>query len=170
MRIIVTTAMVLLNFILQTTLFQYLEIQGIFPNTALIIVVSYALLRGSKEGCIVGVCTGLLFDIFFGTSTGYYLLLFLAISYFTGKSQKNFYRENYLLPILFCTITAGAYELIHFVTELILRKDGDILFFILKVFLPTIVYTAIITVPIYRVLFGINEWLELKEKYRYRLF
>lgn len=170
MRIIVTTAMVLLNFILQTTLFQYLEIQGIFPNTALIIVVSYALLRGSKEGCIVGVCTGLLFDIFFGTSTGYYLLLFLGISYLTGKSQKNFYRENYLLPILFCTITAGAYELIHFVTELILRKDGNVLFFILKVFLPTIVYTAIVTVPIYRVLFGINEWLELKEKYRYRLF
>lgn len=170
MRIIVTTTMVLLNFILQTTLFQYLEIQGIFPNTALIIVVSYALLRGSKEGCIVGMCTGLLFDIFFGTSTGYYLLLFLAISYFTGKSQKNFYRENYLLPILFCTITAGAFELIHFLTELILRKDGDVLFFILKVFLPTVVYSAIVTVPIYRVLFGINEWLELKEKYRYRLF
>lgn len=29
---------------------------------------------------------------------------------------------------------------------------------------------TIVTVPLYRVLFGINEWLELKEKYKYRLF
>ena len=36
--------------------------------------------------------------------------------------------------------------------------------------LPEAVYTAIFTIPIYRLLFGINEWLELKEKYRYRLF
>ena len=170
MRILVTAGMVLLNFILQTTLFQYLTIQGIFPNTALVIVVSYALLRGSKEGCIVAVCTGLLFDIFFATGKGYYLLLFLGISYFTGRSQKNFYRENYLLPIIFCTIAAGIFEFTHFATELMLRRDGNILYFLLKILLPTIVYTAIVTVPIYRVLFGLNEWLELKEKYRHRLF
>ncbi|NCC16630.1 MAG: rod shape-determining protein MreD [Clostridia bacterium] len=170
MRILVATAMVLINFILQTTLFQHLAIQGFFPNTALIIVVSYALLRGSKEGCIVGICSGLLFDIFFGTAMGYYTVLFLAFSYFTGKSQKNFYRENYLLPILFCTITAGTYEFFQFVTEFILRKDADFLFFFLKILLPNIVYTAIVTVPIYRILFGLNEWLELKEKYKYRLF
>lgn len=170
MRILVTTIAVLINFILQTTLFQYLTIQSIFPNTALIIVVSYALLRGSKEGCIVGICSGLLFDIFFGTATGYYAFVFLGISYFTGKSQKNFYRENYLLPILFCTVAAGIFESIHFVTELILRKDGNLFFFLVKIFLPTVVYTAVVTVPIYRILFGVNEWLELKEKYKYRLF
>lgn len=170
MRIIISIAIVLINFILQTTLFPHLAIQGVFPNTALIIVASYALLRGSKEGCIIGICSGLLFDIFFGTATGYYALLFLVICYFTGKSQKNFYRENYLLPIVFCTMAAGFFETFQFVTELILRKDGNILFFIIKILLPTIVYTAIVTVPIYRILFGINEWLELKEKYKYRLF
>lgn len=45
MRIIITTLIVVLNFILQTTLFPYLAIQGVFPNTALIIVTSYSLLR-----------------------------------------------------------------------------------------------------------------------------
>lgn len=170
MRIIFATVIVLINFILQTTLFQHLAIQGVFPNTALIIVVSYALLRGSKEGCIIGISSGLLFDIFFGTTMGYYGLLFFVICFFTGKSQKNFYRENYLLPIVFCTIAAGIYETFQFVAELILRKDGNILYFIIKILLPTIVYTAIVTVPIYRILFGFNEWLELKEKYKYRLF
>ncbi len=39
-----------------------------------------------------------------------------------------------------------------------------------RVLLPELVYMTIVTVPLYRVLFGINEWLELKEKYKYRLF
>lgn len=170
MRILITTIVVLVNFILQTTLCNYLTIQGVFPNTALIIVVSYALLRGSKEGCIIAICSGILFDIFFGTATGYYALLFLLFGFFTGKSQKNFYRENYLLPILFCSVAAGIFEFIHFITEFLLRKDADILFFFVRVLLPNIVYTTVVTVPIYRILFGLNEWLELKEKYKHRLF
>ena len=39
-----------------------------------------------------------------------------------------------------------------------------------NVLLPEMVYTAVLTIPVYRLLFGINEWLELKEKYKYRLF
>ena len=65
MRIIITTLIVVLNFILQTTLFPYLAIQGVFPNTTLIIVTSYSLLRGSKEGALVGAGTGFLMDVSF---------------------------------------------------------------------------------------------------------
>ena len=72
MRIIITTLIVVLNFILQTTLFPYLAIQGVFPNTALIIVTSYSLLRGSKEGALVGAGTGFLMDVFFHTYIGFY--------------------------------------------------------------------------------------------------
>lgn len=170
MRILITAIIVLVNFILQTTLFQSFAVRGVFPNTSLIIVVSYALLRGRKEGCIVGVATGLLFDIFFGTTMGFYIVLYLLAGLIVGRSQKNFYRENYLLPILFCLAATITFESIHFAAELLLRKEGNLLYFVLQVLLPLCVYTAIITVPIYRVLFGSNEWLELKEKYKYRLF
>ena len=44
------------------------------------------------------------------------------------------------------------------------------LYFLVRLALPEAVYTAVVTIPIYRLLFGINEWLELKEKYKYRLF
>ena len=59
MRVFITAVIILVNFILQTTLFPLLSIGGVFPNTALIIVTSYALLRGSKEGAVVGAATGL---------------------------------------------------------------------------------------------------------------
>lgn len=170
MRIPITALIIIVNFILQTTLFPLLAIRGIFPNTALIIVTSYALLRGSKEGAIVGGFTGLLVDIFFSTMIGFYTLLYLAIGFFFGRSQRNFYRENYLLPIIFCTISTVIYQAVLYITGFMFRGEGNILYFLFSILLPEIVYMAIVTVLVYRILFGINEWLELKEKYKYRLF
>lgn len=170
MRIFITAVLVFVNFILQTTLFPLFSIRGILPNTALIIVTSYALLRGSREGALVGVASGLLQDIFFCTSIGFYSGLFLLFGFLIGRSQRNFYRENYLLPILFCTVSASLFEIILYITGYVFRGEGNLLYFFFRILLPEAVYTAIITIPIYRILFGINEWLELKEKYKYRLF
>ena len=131
MRILLTGILIFVNFILQTTLLPYISIGGILPNTVLIIVVSYALLRGSTEGAIVG--------------------------FFSG------------LPII-CSLAAIVYESIIFITGFFLQGNTTVLYFLVRLALPEAVYTAVVTIPIYRLLFGINEWLELKEKYKYRLF
>ncbi len=170
MRILITILLVLVNFILQTTLFPHFAIQGIFPNTALIIVTSYALLRGSKEGAFVGAGTGLLMDVFFHTYIGAYTLLYLLLGLLFGRSRQNFYRENYILPIIVCAIATVLYQAALYVTSFVFRGEGNFLYFLFRVLLPELVYTAILTVPLYRMLFGINEWLERKEKYKYRLF
>ncbi len=102
MRIIITTLIVVLNFILQTTLFPYLAIQGVFPNTALIIVTSYSLLRGSKEGALVGAGTGFLMDVFFHTYIGFYTapVSFDWIDFRTKPTQlfpRKLYSADYFL-------------------------------------------------------------------------
>ncbi len=170
MRIPITTLIIFVNFILQTTLFPLLAIRGIFPNTGLIIVTSYALLRGSKEGAIVGGFTGLLMDIFFSTMIGFYTLLYLAIGLLFGRSQKSFYRENYILPVIFCAVSTVIYQAVLYITGFMFRGEGNIFHFLFSILLPELVYMAIVTILIYRILFAVNEWLELKEKYRYRLF
>lgn len=170
MRIIITASILLLNFILQTTLFPLCAIQGVFPNTALILSTSYALLRGSREGAIFGAAAGLLMDIFFNTYIGFYTALFAILSYLFGRGQRDFYRENYFLPIFFCAVSTCLYEGILYSVGFLARGEGHLLYLLFHVLLPEIVYTAILTIPIYRALFGINEWLELKEKYKYRLF
>ncbi len=170
MRILITAFIIFLNFILQTTLFPLLAIRGIFPNTALILVTSYALLRGSKEGAIIGGCCGVLMDIFFSKMIGFYTLLYLAMGLLFGRSQKTFYRENYILPVIFCTIATVLYQAVLYITGFMFRGEGNILYFLFSVLVPELVYTAVVTILFYRILFGINEWLELKEKYKYRLF
>ncbi len=170
MRIALAILIIFLNFILQTTLFPMLAIQGIFPNTALILSTSYALLRGSREGAVFGAASGFLMDVFFHTSVGFYAALFAAISFLFGRVQRDFYRENYFLPVVFCAISACLFEGVVYIVGFLFRGEGNLLYLLFRVLLPEAVYTAVLTIPIYRLLFGVNEWLELKEKYRYRLF
>lgn len=170
MRILLSALIILINFILQTTLFTRLAIQGIFPNTALILSTSYALLRGSREGAIFGAANGFLMDAFFSTSIGLYTALFAAISFLFGRGQRDFYRENYFLPVVFCAISACLLEGCIYIIGFLFRGEGNLFYLLFRVLLPEIVYTAVLTVPAYRLLFGVNEWLELKEKYKYRLF
>ncbi len=170
MRIAITALVIFVNFILQTTVFPLLSIQGIFPNTALILTTSYALLRGSKEGAVFGSITGFLMDVFFNTSVGFYAILYAAAGFLFGRVQRDFYRENYVLPVFFCAVSACLFQGVLYVTGFLFQGEGNLLYLLFSVLLPEIVYTAILTIPVYRILFGINEWLELKEKYKYRLF
>ena len=55
---------------LSATLFQYLKIGNVAPNFMIMLIVSFALLRGSKEGSVIGIAAGLLHDLSFGMSIG----------------------------------------------------------------------------------------------------
>lgn len=170
MRIFAMFTILLINFILQTTVFHNLKINGIFPNTALIIITAYSLLRGRKEGIIMSAFAGGLFDIFFAHIYGFYTIPLIGISYFIGRYQEDFYRENYILPVFFCTIASFLYESYFFLMNLILRGGFDLIYLFIHIIIPTSIYTATLTIPIYRLLFSINEYFEFKEKYKYRRY
>ena len=62
---VVTALVIIINFILQSTVLRLIEIRGVIPDTMIIITVSYALLRGQDTGAAAGFFGGLLYDIFF---------------------------------------------------------------------------------------------------------
>ncbi|NDO47304.1 rod shape-determining protein MreD [Clostridium sp. MD294] len=170
MRVFITAIFIIINFLIQSTVLHYIEIRGVIPNTTIILIVSYALLRGSTEGAIVGFFTGLLQDIFFGTSIGCFTLLNIVTGYLFGRGNHDFYRENYILPMMLCAIAVFLYETIIYIISFLLRGQLNFLYILSNTLLPETVYSCIFTIPLYRILFGTNEWLELKEKYKYRLF
>ena len=90
MRIFITAIFIILNFLMQSTILHYIEIRGVIPNTTIILIVSYALLRGSTEGVLVGFFSGLLQDVFFGTSIGYFTLFNTITGYLFGRGNHNF--------------------------------------------------------------------------------
>lgn len=170
LRILVTSLLILTSFILQSTVFPYIEVIGVKPNTALIIIVSYGILRGDVEGAVVGFFSGLLQDIFFGDIIGLYAMLGMLTGFISGKPFKDFFRENDLLPLLVVAIAAMVYEFSIFLTTHLLLGRIDIWHYFRTIILPSAVYTAVLTIPLYRLMYFINGRLERGEKLRRKLF
>ena len=59
LNVIVTAVVHIVHFILPSTVLQLIEIRGVIPDTMIIIIVSYALLRGQTAGAATGFAAGL---------------------------------------------------------------------------------------------------------------
>ncbi len=164
MRIVVITAILIINTILQSTYFEYIEIIGVKPNTAIIIIVSFAIMRGSFEGALIGFFSGLLQDILFGSSVGTHALLGMYVGYLCGKVNKDFFSENYFLELVLCAASVLGYECIIYFFFFLMRGKTDFLYFFNRIILPEVVYTSFISLFIYKVMYLINDKIEAREK------
>ena len=63
-RRIVMFVLVLAAFLLQSTLLQTISLASVTPNLMLVFTVSFALMRGKREGMFVGFLSGILTDVF----------------------------------------------------------------------------------------------------------
>ena len=98
-RKIVLFFIISICFVLQTTTFQTLSFANITPNLMIIIVSSFGLMRGRKEGMFIGFICGLLIDIFCGFYIGIYALLYMYVGYINGFFRKRFYPEDIKQPL-----------------------------------------------------------------------
>ena len=169
-NVIVTAVVLTVNFIIQSTVLQLAEIRGVIPNTMIIIVVSYALLRGQTAGMITGFAAGFIYDIFFGSSLGFYALMGLLIGYFCGICHKNFYRENFVLPVTLSALSCFVEGVIIYITGFFLKNKYNVFYFLFNAIIPQAVYTGVVAVLVYKLLYGINNRVEKKERERRRLF
>ena len=160
MRGAIFIGIIILNFILQATVFSYIEIFQVAPNTALLIVVSYAMLRGDVPGALMGFLAGILIDIMFGSVIGFYALLYAVMGFLCGKPFKDFVRENYLLPIVLSIVAALALELAIYFALFVLRGDSDFALILRTRIIPATVYTAMLSVPIYILVYRLDKLLE----------
>lgn len=170
MRLAITFLIVFVNLILQSTVFEYIQIAGIKPNIAILIVITYAMLRGDIEGAILGFFSGLLQDIFSGRVIGIHALLGTLTGYFCGKPFKDFYKENYMLPLLLTLLGSLFYEFIFYFTSFLFLGKTEMFYYLRKIMIPTTIYTTALSLPAYRLLYVINNKLEEKESVSRKLF
>ena len=99
-RFLLYILMVLFCFLLQTTLFQWLELANIIPNILIILVVSIGYMRGINEAMFVGIACGLCMDFMYGSYIGYYALLYLAVGFLSGYSNYFYEQDDYTMPLI----------------------------------------------------------------------
>lgn len=169
MRIVVISMLLLITHILEMTLFESIRIGGVAPNFMIMIIVSFALLRGSKEGAWIGGASGLLYDVTFGMFLGQYTLPYILIGYVCGKFNKNFYRENFIMPF-FCTLFSSLFASCVSMFIYMMRGKANFFFFIKTIAIPEVIYTITLSLVIYQLIYLINERIEIREKKTRNIF
>lgn len=162
-RTITMTLLILITFILQSTVFQSLSIASIAPNLLLILTVSFGFMRGKKEGILVGFFCGILIDIFFGNLLGFYALIYMYIGYLNGFLCKVYYDEDVKVPMILTAISDLAYGFVVYGLQFMLRGRLHVMNYVWHIMLPEMIYTVLITVIIYRPLYRLNHWLTERE-------
>lgn len=155
-RNIILFFVIIIGFVLQTTLFQRFSFSGIAPNILIIITASYGFMFGRKCGIVVGFICGLLTDIFYGDVLGFYALIYLYIGAANGIFHSLFYHDDIKLPLLLIAASDLCYSFVCYVLLYLLRGRFHILFYIQNIVLPEIVYTISITIFLYPCILLLN--------------
>ena len=151
-------------YLLQSTVFQALSFASISPNLMIVVVSAFGFMRGKKEGLWIGFFTGLLLDVFTGSILGFYALLYMYVGYFHGFFRKMFYPEDIKLPMLLIAVSDFSCSLIIYFLLFLFRGKFDILYYLLNIMIPELVYTMVVTIFLYFIILKINQKLETIEK------
>lgn len=163
-RFIVVVIEILICFILQTTVFQWVALAHVTPNLLLILTVAIGLMRGRTEGLLVGFVCGLLIDFCYGDVIGLYALIFMLIGYLNGYSHRIFVKDDLTIPILLVGVSQFVYFFLFYVFEYLLKGKLNILFYLVRIGLPEIVYTVVVSIVLYKLLNIINTRIDRKEE------
>ncbi len=163
-RKITMLLLILVGYLIQSTMIRILPMGGVAPNLLIILTSSFGFMRGKKEGMFIGFISGLIIDILFGNIIGFYALVYLVIGYLNGFFASIFYPEDVKLPMFLITSSELVYCFMIYVFRFLIQGKLRFGYYFLHVILPEIVYTLFVTIIVYKVILNINEWLEDMER------
>lgn len=151
-------ASILIFFLLQTTVFQWISLAGVVPNLLVIITVTTGIFSGSVSGIFCGMTCGLLIDCMYGNVIGLCALFYMLDGYFSGIVHR-FYspQEEYGIPLLLIGVGDFIYNFLYYLAEFLLRNRQEFGLYLLKIMLPEMVYTLLAAVFFYKLLFLIHK-------------
>lgn len=163
-RILLCAVLIVVCFLLETTVFQKLAFASIIPNLLIIVTSAFGFMRGQKEGMLVGFFCGLLKDIMGGDILGFYALIYLLIGFGNGFFQRVFYDEDIKLPLVLIAASEFVYTMVIYILLFMLKSDFHFLYYLNHMIMPELVYTILVTLVLYPIILHMNHKLEDDEK------
>ncbi|NLK94415.1 MAG: rod shape-determining protein MreD [Clostridiales bacterium] len=134
--------------ILDNTFAPFIAIYGYYPSFLLVFATSYSIIKGKKEGLIIGVISGLLQDIFFFQGFGVNALVNMWICYVVGIIGEGIWKDKRLIPIVSIFLSTIAKFLITYLIMYLYKIDVDL---IKGVYVA--IYNSILTLITYKLVY-----------------
>jgi rod shape-determining protein MreD len=144
--------------ILQSTVVSQLRIWGVFADLPLLVVVSWSLLRGSREGLIWGFISGLALDLLSGAPFGAATFGLMAVGLLSGLGKATVFRSQVVLPLVTVLLATIVYDIIFLFVVWISGYPVSWLDSLIYLILPSAVLNAVLT----PVVFVIMRWLSTR--------
>lgn len=114
MNYMIAFIIILINFLCQTTILREFTVLGNSPNTALVIVVCFALIKNRKITYISAIAIGLLQDMFYGRAIGIHILIYLVIAYLVNRYKENLPFDTKIIAIIYIFIATLIYHFMYY--------------------------------------------------------
>lgn len=152
MSILALVLIIIINFILQTTIVPYFGILGIVPNTSLIIVVIIAILNGKRVGAISGLIIGLLQDVMFTMPIGINPFIYFFAGHFIGMTENKLSRESILLPISMTILSTIGYHIFYYLFTFFLGYEISIVKIMKDIVIVETIYNTLLSIVLFKLL------------------
>jgi rod shape-determining protein MreD len=121
--------------VLQTTLLKNINIKGVTPDLAFIILVFSANYQGSFKGQITGFLTGLLKDFLSLAPLGFHAFIQTLVGAMLGTFKGKIFIDPVLVPVLLVTVSTFIKRFVGFILMGLFAKESAGQFFAVSFFI-----------------------------------
>lgn len=162
-RFIIDLVLIIVFFVLQTTLFPMIKFTRIIPNILIILVSCSGFMQGEREGMFVGFACGLLMDVCSFDVFGFYTILYMLIGFLNGLLHNFFYLKDLKIPAIMIISSDIVCCLMTYFFLFLMRSRFDFGFYFLNIILPEVVFTLLMAVIFYPILWVIEAYVFKKK-------
>ena len=149
--------MVIICFLLQTTIFQHFKLANVSPNLLVALTAASGIMFGRKAGMFTGFMSGILIDFIYCSIIGVNILIFVLIAYLNGTANRIYYKDDLSMPLFFIGISDLIYGILYFLFYFLLKGRLHFLFYLQSIILPGLIYTLLVSIVVYKFMHWLDE-------------
>ena len=149
-------AILMVAYVLETTLMQGLAIFGVVPDLVLVVLIACSINRGKEVALIMGFVVGIAVDLLGGGGFGGDALKYLISACAAGLLGSTFLGKNPVTAVVICAIICASFGVIGSSIRFATGLDREFVSAILKYAVINTVYCSIIEFFVYTLIDGIG--------------
>ena len=135
---------ILILFLIQTTLGQYIDIFGIAPNLVFVFAICYSMYNFPVRSAILCVVAGFLLDLYGCKTIGLNALIYMYIGLGVSLFGSTLMKKNIWAVALGTIVVSILYQIVYLLFEYVLKTDVSFWYGFLRIILPASIYDGII--------------------------